>query len=171
MPKKLDVGGLGITSRKVSGEPQKETGGDMAMGQEEILAVVPKAEMAGIGGGTFNLVFTNRRLIFDKLAGSLRRGLFAGAFGAGGALISRATLKGTQYENMSPEQIVERHKGNFAYDYEAISSVEVKSGVMTGTRLTVKSGAGGKKTVGFNKKYLNDVKNLLQQVIPDKLAT
>jgi len=140
---------------------------------EEIIGKIKNATLT-LASKSYNLYFTNRRMIGDLLGGTI------GAFIAGGLIgeaIAKRHLKkkGEEAikEEREPEQILKSHKKNFFVDYGDIASaiVKKKKCIMKFTRRGIIQGTGIRKKVVFvfDKKDKDNVTSILTKVLSDKV--
>ena len=142
------------------------------MGKEKVLGVVPEVVKVGITRQEFDLVFTDKRLIWVK-----QRGLTS-------YLIPMIEIKShlesakklldkeqREYKEKTPQEILGAHKDNFAVNYSDIKEVEVKSGFVSGYRLIIKTASGDKHHYGYPRSWLNELKDLVKRTLGNKLVS
>ncbi len=141
---------------------------------EEIIGKIKNTTLT-LTSKSYNLYFTDRRMIGDLLGGTI------GAFIAGGLIgeaIAKRRLekKGEEAikEEREPEQILKSHKKNFSVDYGDIANaiVKKKKCIMKFTRRGTIPHTGIRKKVifVFDKKDKDNVTSILTKVLPGKVV-
>ena len=110
---------------------------------ERVHAVIPNATLKGgflgMGGKSYILVLTERRVLFVQVTSQMMKQMVAdardnaksdgkGFFGQWGAQLSAYSEFATRYLTMAPEQALAETPGNWALERAAIVSVKLKAG-------------------------------------------
>jgi len=138
------------------------------MEEEKILGMIPKAQVKP-GLTDYNLFITNTRIIGGKVGSS---GLAGIAGGAVGHIISRALQDPNKYKDMNPNDVLNSHKKNFAWNFDTdIEAIKLIEGFIT-SKIKIKFSpllGAKKKTIFFSEKYYDETKDILQHVVASKM--
>lgn len=153
---------------------QPGTGNSAAAGgaaAEQILLVMQKATDV-VWGGFMNLYLTDRRIVVDKVMGTIVGAGFAA--GAVGLLVASdlARQKGEHALALgrTPDEVLMAATGNYAIDYSAISCVVLKRKAMPVGYSRCKIESDQKNiTLAFKREYFDQVADLLRQALGDKV--
>jgi len=132
--------------------------------------IVDKLTVLGQYNRTYNLYFTDIRIVGEFIGGSNPAVLAGGLIGKAIA-DKRHEKKGKEMimEEKTPEQILAAHKKNFSIDYNDIDKAVVKKNLCK-MKFIQRLPIVGKKTFFlFNKKDKNNVASVLTKVIPNKV--
>ena len=116
---------------------------------------------------TYNLIFTDKRVIGEFIGGTGAAFLVGGIIGSVIAK-SHHERKSEKMTEVNPEEILSRNKKNFSIDYTDIAGIYLnKKNIVI--KLEQKQKIVGRKSVfHFSKKKFNDVETILMKAIPNK---
>lgn len=125
-------------------------------------------------GKSYNLYFTDIRMIGELLGGTIAAFMLGGWVGEAIAK-KRLKKKGEKItEERTPEQILASHKKNFFVNYGDIVSATVKKKecIMKFTHRGMVPGTGIRKkaTFTFDERDKTNVVSILTKIIPDKVV-
>ena len=137
---------------------------------ENIVGKIYGLNLPKLTDQTYNLVFTNRRIVGEFIGGTGTAFLVGSLLGA--AIVgSRQKSKAEKMSEVNPEEILSKSKKNFSVDFSNITEVSLKKKYLT-IRLNYKQKIIGKKsTFYFNKKQFDEVKSIVMQALPYKTFT
>lgn len=138
---------------------------------EQVLLVVQMATDV-MWGGFMNLYLTDRRLVVEKVMGTI-----AGAGLAGGVVgLMIASDVGRQRGERSlslgrtPDEVLLAAAGNYAIDHSAVSRLVLKRKAMPVGHSRCKVASNQKNvTLAFKREYFDQVADLMRQVLGDKV--
>lgn len=151
--------------------------------KENVLGVIEDLRTGLLGRNSYNLVLTDRRLIFAKYSTELmkkeREKALEGAqdkgfFGRWKASISSGFNFHKRYYNMEPEEILREGEDNYEIRPEEIKSVKLRGGFDPGSdkrdpnKMDI-AWSGGKEKFKFEKQSVNQVKEMLNPMLGKKL--
>jgi len=131
---------------------------------EEIIGSIKGVILPEFTNSVYNLVFTDRRIIGDKVTGGDL------AFLAGGVVgMMVATHRGKKKAQdiiikEDPEVILTRNKRNFSIDYTNVKHIKLKRKAIN-IKLNKRQSIVGKSPMfSFPKKYYDDVESVINQI-------
>jgi hypothetical protein len=131
---------------------------------EEIIGSIKGVILPEFTSSVYNLVFTDRRIIGDKVSGSDLAFLAGGVIGMAVAS-SRGKKKAQEMilkEN--PEEILSKHKRNFSVEYSNIRYIKLKRKAIQ-VKLNKRQAIVGKSPMfTFQKKQYDEVESIINQV-------
>lgn len=137
---------------------------------EQVLLVMQRATDVA-WGGFMNLYLTDRRIVVDKVGGTIAgAGLAAGAAGLLVASeIARQKGEAALALGRTPDEVL-MAAGNYAIDYSAVSHLVLKQKAMPVGYSRCKIESVQKNvTLAFKREYFDQVAGLLRQVLGDKV--
>lgn len=131
--------------------------------------VIPNVLSTKHLGSTFQLVFTERRLIISRSGVSWA---VASGFGAVGAAVAMASSKKSldAIDRLDPQRILHSRKKNWEAPYVTINKVRLKK-AWTCCHLHIFYTDGKKDYFEFSKPLYDDAKTLLGSLFPHSLET
>lgn len=138
---------------------------------EQALLVMQKATDV-LWGGYMNLYLTDRRLVVDKVMGTIAgAGLAAGVAGLMVASeVARQRGEKALALGRTPEEVLRAAGGNYAIDYSAVSRLVLKRKAMPVGYSRCKIESTQKNvTLAFKREYFDQVADLMRHVLGDKV--
>jgi len=138
---------------------------------EQVLLVMQKATDV-LWGGYMNLYLTDRRLVVDKVMGTIvGAGLAAGVAGLMVASdVARQRGEKALALGRTPDEVLRAAAGNYAIDYSAVSRLVLKRKAMPVGYSRCKIESNQKNvTLAFKREYFDQVADLMRQALGDKV--
>lgn len=134
---------------------------------ERIIGKINGLNLPKLTNQTYNLVFTDKRIIGEFIGGTGTGFLVGGIIGSAIAK-SLHERKSEKMTEVNPEEILSRNKKNFSIDYKDIAEIFLnKKNIVI--MLEEKQKIVGKKSVFyFSKNKFNDVETILLKALPNK---
>jgi len=153
--------------------------------KENILGVIRDLRTGFLGRNSYNLVLTDRRLIFAKYSSELmkqeREKAVEGAqdkgfFGKWKASVSSGFNFHKRYYSMEPREILQENEDNYEIRPEEITSIKLRGrGFDSGAdkrepnKMKIKW-SGGKEKFNFDQESVKQVKEIMRPVLGKKLS-
>ncbi len=151
---------------------------------EKVIGVIPNLGSGMLGQHSHTLVVTNYRMIFAEVTKQLlnqeRERAVAGVQDEGMMSRWKAQMSShfnfhNRYYNMPPQSILQESPNNYELRPDQIKSVKIKaghydygSGQQYSNKMVIKSSIGKKKFT-FDQMNHQDAKNLMKQLLSDKV--
>lgn len=138
---------------------------------EQVLLVMQKATDV-LWGGYMNLYLTDRRLVVDKVMGTIvGAGLAAGVAGLMVASdVARQRGEKALALGRTPDEVLRAAGGNYAIDYSAVSRLVLKRKAMPVGYSRCKIESNQKNvTLAFKREYFDQVADLMRQALGSKV--
>jgi len=136
---------------------------------EEIIGKIHGLDLPGLTDNYYNLLFTDRRIVGEKIGGNAAAFLIGGAIGASIAN-AHHRKKSQDMNEMDPEEILSKHKKNFSIIYDDVEKVKLKKKKFKLYLVERKSIVGKKPVFYFKKKQYEDVSSILMKSLADKIV-
>lgn len=140
-------------------------------GAEQVLLIMQKATDVA-WGGFMNLYLTDRRLVVDKVMGTIAgAGLAAGVAGLFIASdVARQRGEEALALGRTPAEVLGAAPGNYAIDYSAVSRLVLKKKAMPIGYSRCKIESDQKNvTLAFKREYFDQVADLMRYALGDKV--
>ena len=138
---------------------------------EQVFLVLQKATDVA-WGGFMNLYLTDRRLVVDKVMGTIAgAGLAAGVAGLLVATeVARQRGERALALGRTPDEVLRSSAGNYAIDYSAVSRLVLKQKALPlgYSRCKIES-AQKNVTLAFPREHFDQVANVMRQVLGDRV--
>lgn len=166
----MDVADSGQASNDPLGHVAASVAVSNATAEQVFLVMQKVSDVAW--GGFMNLYLTDRRLVVDKVMGTIAgAGLAAGVVGLMVASnVARQRGEQALALGRTPDEVLGAAAGNYAIDYSAVSRLVLKRKVMQlGYSQCKVESAQKNVTLAFKREYFDQVVDLMRQVLGDKV--
>jgi len=136
--------------------------------EEEIIGNIKGVVLPEFTDSVYNLIFTNERIIGDKVSGS-DLALLVGGVG-GMVWKTRRARKDALDMNIEgkPDEILSKNKRNFSIPYSDIKSISLKKKAIKMKLLKRTRIVGKSPMFTFKKDFHGEIESVLLKVLPEK---